>query len=66
VLDRDPSADIAALGTLRAVVVGGRLLETSTLRAAVDRQLRHYRRPLIDRASMIGARRALNRIALRP
>jgi hypothetical protein len=41
------------------------LLETSTLRAAVERQLRHYRRPLIDRASLIGARRALNNIPLR-
>jgi hypothetical protein len=64
-LERDPSSDIAALGGLRAVIVGGRLLETRTLRAAVDRQLRHYRRPLIDRASIFGARRALNSVMTR-
>jgi hypothetical protein len=65
-LDADPSARISALGSLRAVVVGGRLLETATLRAAVERQLHHYRRPLIDRASVIGARRTMRRIAMRP
>jgi hypothetical protein len=41
------------------------LPETSTLRAPVERQLRDNRRPLIDRASLIGARRALNSVALR-
>jgi hypothetical protein len=66
VLERDPSVDIAALGTLRAVIVGGRLLETSALRAAVERQLRHYRRALVDRASIIGARRALDSVTVRP
>jgi hypothetical protein len=65
VLDRDPSAEISALESLRAVVVGGRLFETSALRAAVERQLRHYRRPLVDRASVIGARRALASVGLR-
>jgi len=61
----DPSRDLGALGSLRAVVAGGRLLETGTLRAAVERQLRHYRRPLVDRAGLIGARRALKQISLR-
>jgi hypothetical protein len=42
-----------------AAIVGGRLLEIHTLREAVDRQLRHYRRLLIDRLSIIGARRAM-------
>jgi hypothetical protein len=65
VLGRDPAQDITALDTLRAVVSGGRLLEVGVLRAAVERQLRHYRRPLIDRLSIIGARRALNAIQLR-
>jgi hypothetical protein len=65
VLDRDPAQDITALDTLRAVVSGGHLLEVGVLRAAVNRQLRHYRRPLIDRLSIIGARRALNAIQLR-
>ena len=65
VLDADPAADISALGSLRAVAVGGRVLDTATLEGAVERQLRHYRRPLIDRASVIGARRTMRRIALR-
>jgi imidazolonepropionase-like amidohydrolase len=67
VLGADPSADIvSALRSLRAVVVGGRVLEIHTLREAVERQLRHFRRPLIDRASVFGARRTMRRIALRP
>ncbi len=61
----DPAADLDALGTLRAVVVGGRLLEVDVLRAAVARQLAHYASPLVERLSMFGARRALRRIALR-
>jgi hypothetical protein len=65
VLGADPTQDIAALSTLRAVVSGGRLMEVGVLRAAVERQLRHYRRPLVDRLSMIGARRSLSAIQLR-
>jgi hypothetical protein len=65
VFERDPARDIAALSTLRAVVVGGRLFEASTLRTAVEGQLRHYRRSLIDRASVIAARRAMNSVMVR-
>ena len=64
-LERDPAAEIGALGTLRAVIVGGRLFDAGTLRAAVERQLRHYRRALVDRVGMIGARRALESVSVR-
>jgi len=66
VLDADPAADIAALGSLRAVVVGGHVLTIDTLREAVKRQLDHFHRPLVDRASVFAARRTMRRIALRP
>jgi hypothetical protein len=66
VLDADPARDLSALSSLRAVVVGGRALEIDPLRAAVERQLHHYRRPVVDRASVVGARRVMRRVALRP
>lgn len=62
VFDRDPYADLAALDTLRAVLCGGRLFEASILRAAVDRQLSHYRRLPVERVSKLGARRALKSV----
>jgi hypothetical protein len=66
VLDADPATDIAALGSLRAVVVGGHVLTLDTLREAVKRQLDHFHRPLVDRASVFAARRTMRRIVLRP
>ena len=65
VLDADPARELSALGSLRAVVVGGRVLAIDVLRTAVERQLRHYRRPLIDRVSVLSARRTMRRISLR-
>jgi hypothetical protein len=65
VLERDPAEDLDALGGLRAVIAGGRLFERATLQDAVERQLRHYRRPLIDRAGVIGARRAMDAVLTR-
>jgi hypothetical protein len=66
VFGANPASDISALKSLRAVVVAGRVLPIDTLKAAVERQLRHFRRPLIDRASVFGARRTMRRISLRP
>ncbi len=64
VFAEDPAKDMSALSSLRAVVVGGRLFDVATLRDAVERQLRHYRRPVVDRLGIVGARRALKAIAL--
>jgi len=55
VLDRDPREDISALDSLRAVVSGGCLLDIAVLRDAVNRQLHHYRRLTVDRASILAA-----------
>jgi hypothetical protein len=62
VLDRNPYEDLGALGSMRAVVSGGHLLDTHVLRAAVDRQLGHYRGMLVDRAGIIGGRLALRKL----
>ncbi len=63
VLDRDPGKDIAALESLRAVVSAGHLLGISALRDAVDRQLAHYHRFAVDRASILAARRTLRQLS---
>jgi imidazolonepropionase-like amidohydrolase len=63
VLDRDPCEDISALDSLRAVVSAGRLLEVAVLNDAVDRQLHHYGRLIVDRASMFAARRTLRQLS---
>jgi hypothetical protein len=44
------------------VISDGRLLDMQLLRAAVDRQLVHYRSALVDRVGMIGGRLALRRL----
>jgi imidazolonepropionase-like amidohydrolase len=63
VLDRDPYQDISAFESLRAVVSAGRLLDVTVLQQAVDRQLRHYGRFAIERASTVAARRALKQLS---
>ena len=62
VLDRNPYEDLAALDSMRAVISGGHLFDMQLLRAAVDRQLAHYRSALVDRAGMIGGRLALRKL----
>ncbi len=62
ILDRNPYEDLDALASMRAVVSAGHLLDTQILRSAVDRQLRHYRSMLVDRAGIIGGRLALRKL----
>jgi adenine deaminase len=62
VLDRNPYDDLGALDSMRAVISGGHLLDMQLLRAAVDRQLGHYRSMLVDRAGIIGGRLALRKL----
>jgi Amidohydrolase family len=62
VLERNPYEDLSALSSMRAVVSNGHLLDMELLRAAVDRQLGHYRGLLVDRAGIIGAHLALRRL----
>lgn len=59
----DPTRDPAALATLEAVVAGGRLYRKAELDAAVDRWVRHWRRPLRYQISNAVVRRAVDRIA---
>jgi imidazolonepropionase-like amidohydrolase len=47
VLREDPTRDLAALASLEAVVVGGRLYPRETLDAAVRVQLDHWERPVV-------------------
>lgn len=61
--ERDPTADMAALSTLRAVVAQGRLYSVSFLQEALGRHRRRFEDPLYDRLTTTlirqGMRRAL-------
>lgn len=55
--EEDPTRDLAALSSLRAVVADGRLYSRETLDAALARARDHYRSALYERVSMaIGGR----------
>ena len=47
VLREDPTRDLAALATLEAVVVSGRLYRHADLAAAIDARLAHWERPVV-------------------
>ncbi len=52
IFGEDPTRDLAALDTLRAVVADGRLYSRATLDAAVARQREHFEGTLYDTLSM--------------
>lgn len=47
VLREDPTRDLAALASLQAVIVGGRLYPRSTLDAAIATRRAHWERPVV-------------------
>lgn len=59
VFRRDPTADLAALDSLEAVSVGGRLYLRADLDAAIERYRDYYRRWLVDALSVWRARSVL-------
>src|SRR6185369_2766956 len=59
VYGRDPTADIANLDSLRAVVLQGRLYLREDLEAALGRYLAWYANPVLDWVAVTKARRIL-------
>jgi len=59
VLREDPTQDLAALGTLEAVIAGGRLYPIATLRAALEEQRRYFERSAVDLPFRTAARAAM-------
>lgn len=59
ILDRDPTRDLAALSTLRAVIADGRLYSRETLEAALAAQRRHFDGPVFARTAAWTARAAV-------
>lgn len=57
--ERDPTVDAAALDSLRAVVVGGRLYTREQLDDAILAFKAYYASPFIDFVSVSSARRIM-------
>jgi hypothetical protein len=65
VFRRDPTADLANLATLEAVVAQGRLYRRADLDRALAAYQRHYRGGVVDAISVAAARLTLRRTLLR-
>lgn len=63
VFREDPSRDLAALGSLEAVVAAGRLYPRPVLEAALERRQAHFERPAVAALSRAAARAVLKRQA---
>jgi imidazolonepropionase-like amidohydrolase len=61
----DPTADLAALGSLDAVIAAGKLFRCADIAAAVEVYRRHFKGGLVDRLSMLAARYKVKRIVRR-
>ena len=61
--EQDPTADMAALSTLKAVVAAGRFYPLACLRQALDQHRQRFEGPLYDRLTTTLVRLGMRRVA---